>query len=237
MKWFFLSTVTALVGVAGFLVGGPISAIAGSALAGLAVAFIQFAAERAKKLNSELSLDNVSLASRPKLVPLFKMRSEINEMLEQNADNPILSAMRFDIRLEMDEMLKHAVDVCSSQAKLSNLESGRLETENKAQALESKLQEETDDSLRESIGCAIEARKAELKVYKSLAEAQKKMESVLVEAEAAFSTLKSRVALSAAESVSSAEMTEEPLTEVTERMKRIASTMQETVELVRGGGL
>ncbi|GEM_PF-3937166 len=129
----------AIAGVIGAAIGwtfGPIAAAALGGLAAVAALFVNFAAVDAKKRLDELSIDNVSLAARPRLVSVFKLHREICELLTTHAQNPVVAALSADLKTEIDTTLRRAVDLSEARCKIAKL------TEADS-ALEAKYQEAT----------------------------------------------------------------------------------------------
>lgn len=237
MKWLILIGLTAVAGYLGYLLGGTTAMIGSALLIGGGIAFVQFASHRARESNTALSLDNVSLASRPQLVPLFKMRSEILALIEENAQNPIIAAMKFDIENELEQTIRHSIELTEAKQVLSKLEAERVRSSQRTESLTQRAEHEADAELKSALQDAVQANHDANKIYQELEDTKKRMEASIIEAESAFATLRSRIALSVAEQITGDQLTEEPLTEMTDRLKRISSTMEETVQVLRGGTL
>jgi hypothetical protein len=175
---------------------------------------------------------DVSTPSRMRVKPIVKLREEIVSMLESHRANPVISAMAFDTQVEIDSIVLRAVEILEAKRRIQKLAAQVFPSRAAVKALEDKLGWATG-AAKDSVDQALQTRRSELEILEDLEAEGHRLDANLDEAEAALAELRSRllkVVASSSEQAAAEEM--EPLSGMTERLHRISSTMEESVEMV-----
>jgi hypothetical protein len=228
------SALLAIAGLAVLRVGGGLGPIlAGTGLA--AVGVLSFLSALGKKFTDRNELPNsaeVSTPSKIRIKPIVKLREEIVGMIESHKSNPVVSAMAFDTRLEIDSIVLRAVEILEAKRRVQKLAAQVFPSRAAVKSLEDKLGWATG-AAKDSVGQALQTRKAELQILEELETETARLDANLDEAEAALAELRSRllkVVATSSEQLAAEEM--DPLSGMTERLHRISTTMEESVGLV-----
>jgi len=216
----------ALRGAAGPVIGAVLLAAAG------ALAFVSLKPKVDDRRVDVPSSADVSTPSRMRVKPIVKLREEIVSMLESHRANPVISAMSFDTRMEIDSIVLRAVEILEAKRRIQKLAAQVFPSRAAVKALEDKLGWATG-AAKDSVDQALQTRRSELEILEDLEAEGHRLDANLDEAEAALAELRSRllkVVASSSEQAAAEEM--EPLSGMTERLHRISSTMEESVEMV-----
>jgi hypothetical protein len=229
--WLLGSAVLAIVGLFAFTRIGP---IVGGAILGAAGALTMLALKnRPSHSRPEVpTAADVSTPSKMRIKPIVKLREEIVGMIDSHKSNPVISAMAFDTRTEIDSIVLRATDILEAKRRIQRLAAQVFPSRAAVKALEDKLGWATG-AAKDSIDQALATRRQELKILEELEEETARLDANLDEAEAALAELRSRllkVIASSSEQAAAEEM--DPLSGMTERLHRISSTMEESVEMV-----
>jgi hypothetical protein len=229
--WLLGSAVLAIVGLFAFSAAGP---IIGGALLG-AAGVLTMLAMKSKPAHTSPEIPtaaDVSTPSKMRIKPIVKLREEIVGMLDGHKNNPVISAMAFDTRTEIDSIVLRATDILEAKRRIQRLAAQVFPSRAAVRALEDKLGWATG-AAKDSIDQALATRRQELKILEELEAETDRLDANLDEAEAALAELRSRllkVIASSSEQAAAEEM--DPLSGMTERLHRISSTMEESVEMV-----
>ena len=177
--------------------------------------------------------NDVSTPSKLRIKPIVKLREEVVAMIEANKANPVISAMAFDTRLEIDSIVLRAVDILEAKRRLQKLAAAVFPSRASVKGLEDKLERTVDEAAKASVQQALTTRREELRILEDLEAESHRLDANLDEAESALAELRTRllkVIASSSEQQAVEEM--DPLSGMTERLHRISSTMEESVEMV-----
>src|SRR5688572_16112826 len=222
------------------LVGGSLLAFtsifppigAGIAMLGLLGWFLSMKGNVQADRTEVPSSADVSTPSKLRIKPIVELREEIVGMIEAQRSNPVVSAMAFDTRTEIDSIVMRAVDILEAKRRIHKLAAQVFPSRAAVKALEDKLGWATG-AAKDSVDQALTTRRNELNILEELEAETNRLDANLDEAEAALAELRSRllkVVASSSEQAAAEEM--DPLSGMTERLHRISSTMEESVEMV-----
>lgn len=176
---------------------------------------------------------DVSTPSKLRVKPIVKLREEVLTMIDSHRSNPVISAMAFDTLTEVDSIVLRSMDILEAKRRLQRLAAAVFPSRAAVRALEEKHARTTDPAAKASVEGAIATRREELRILQDLEAQSSRLDANLDEAEAALAELRSRllkVVASSSEQAAAEEM--DPLSGMTERLHRISSTMEESVEMV-----
>ena len=216
----------ALRGAAGPVIGAVLLSAAG------ALSFLALKPQPAENGPEVPTSADVSTPSKMRIKPIVKLREEIVAMVESHKTNPVISAMAFDTRMEIDSIVLRAVDILEAKRRIQKLAAQVFPSRAAVKALEDKLGWATG-AAKDSVDQALAKRRNELGILEELEAESNRLDANLDEAEAALAELRSRllkVVASSSEQAAAEEM--DPLSGMTERLHRISSTMEESVEMV-----
>lgn len=217
----------------GYLAGGALWAIVGAFLFGAGWAAFEFTAREARRSATELSLDNVSLHSRPRLVPLFKLRGKILDQLTSNRDNPVVIVTSSEIKSEVDTTVRRAVDLAEACNKLRRLENENYSASRSAESLRVRTEHgKTSDHTVSDVRAAEETGR---EIGRLITRSREDLEAHLAEAESALSVLHSKLTMVVSESVSARAQADDPVSDLTARLKVISKTMEDSANELRVG--
>jgi len=134
--------------------------------------------------------------------------------------------------MEIDSIVLRAVEILEAKRRIQKLAAQVFPSRAAVKALEDKLGWATG-AAKDSVDQALQTRRSELEILEDLEAEGHRLDANLDEAEAALAELRSRllkVVASSSEQAAAEEM--EPLSGMTERLHRISSTMEESVEMV-----
>ena len=232
-----LAIAAALLGcsLVAYFVGSSL-AFAGLAILGVGTAVFALLPSKNTSHQSQVpKLDDLNTPGKTRLKPVVKLREDIVGLIASHEDNPVISAMAMDTQEEVDSIVVRSCEILDAKKKVQKLASGVFRSRAAVSDLQTKLANENDSEVQKSIESALAARKAELQTLEELELTQKRLEANLDEAESTLAQLKSQILRAVAES-SDAKAEEEidPFSEMTRRLRRLSSTMEESIETVSG---
>jgi hypothetical protein len=176
---------------------------------------------------------DVSTPSKMRVKPIVKLREEVMGMIDSHRTNPVVSAMAFDTRNEVDSIVLRSLDILEAKRSLQRLTSTVFPSRAAVGALEDKLRRSTDAAARTSVEQALNTRREELRILEELEAEMSRLDANLDEAEAALAELRTQILkVVAANPERQAKEELDPLSGMTERLRTISSTMEESVEMV-----
>jgi hypothetical protein len=216
-----------------FLLGYPLAGwvfvVAGLAAAGIGSVWNQ----QSTGSGDIPSARDVNTPTKSRLKPIMKLREEIHALLSDHPENPVLSALSMDTQVEVDAIAVRAVDLLEARRRVQKLLGAVYPSRSAADRLQTKLANESDPATKESTAAALAARKEEVKTLESLELMTKRLDANLDEAESTLAELRSQiVSAAAAIAKDGAEEELDPFKQMTERLRRISSTMEESIEVV-----
>ncbi|MDQ2986253.1 MAG: hypothetical protein M3R13_05965 [Armatimonadota bacterium] len=179
------------------------------------------------------SANDVSTPSKLRVKPIVKLREEVVAMLASHKTNPVVSAMAFDTQNEVDSIVLRSMEILEAKRRLQKLAASVFPSRAAVKGLEDKFARTSDEAAKASVGQALDTRREELRILEELESESNRLDANLDEAEAALAELRTRllkVVASSSEQQAAEEM--DPLSGMTERLHRISSTMEESVEMV-----
>jgi hypothetical protein len=202
------------------------------AVAGVIAFFAGFAKKTERSDNVPTSAD-VSTPSKLRVKPIVKLREEVMTMIETHKANPVVSAMAFDTRNEVDSIVIRSLEILEAKRSLQRLAATVFPSRAAVRALEDKLARSTDVAAKASVEQALNTRREELRILEELEAETARLDANLDEAEAALAELRTQILKVVASSPERRAAEEiDPLSGMTERLKTISSTMEESVEMV-----
>ncbi|HWP30682.1 MAG TPA: hypothetical protein VNK96_03010 [Fimbriimonadales bacterium] len=225
--------------VAGVLIGIGFGVSLGSILATILLgvvgfvfgALIGFARSQTLEASSS-SIEVLDTNSRMRLRPIEKLHDEILRSLRENSSNPILSALEFDVRTDVEEIFNRSIEILRARRALLKMMAGLPSARNAIKQLEEKMRMSNNEEERKVIENSLKHRQEELQNYEKMEEERKRLEAELDEVESALAELRSRILLTSAptrkEGLSTFEQQE--LSETIQRLQRVSSVMQQSLE-------
>jgi DNA repair exonuclease SbcCD ATPase subunit len=165
--------------------------------------------------------------------PIVKLREQVVNLIETNKSNPVVSAMAFDTLSEVDSIVMRAMDILDAKRRLQRLSAAVYPSRAAVETLENKVLRSTDSTAKMSIEQALNTRREELRILEELEAEAHRLDANLDEAEAALAELRTQLLKVVAASPKQQAMEEmDPLSGMTDRLRRISTTMEESVEMV-----
>lgn len=190
-----------------------------------------FARSQILETNS-CSREALDTNSRMRLKPIEKLHDEILRLLQENSSNPILSALEFDMRTDVQEIFKRSIEILRARRALLKSMAGLPSARNAIKQLEEKIRTSNNEEERKVIENSLKHRQEELQNYEKMEEERKRLEAELDEVESALAELRSRILLTSTptrkEGLSTFE--QQDLSEAIQRLQRLSSIMQESLE-------
>jgi hypothetical protein len=217
---------------AAYFLASPVLAVMAGVAAAIA-AGLALARSAAPKADGLPTAADVSTPSKLRVKPIVKLREEVVSMLAAHKMNPVVSAMAFDTQTEVDSIVMRSMDILEAKRRLQKLAASVFPSRAAVHGLEEKLLRTEDATAKASVEGALNTRREELRILEDLEAESSRLDANLDEAEAALAELRSRllkVVASSSEQSAVEEM--DPLSGMTERLHRISSTMEESVEMV-----
>ena len=177
--------------------------------------------------------NDVSTPSKMRVKPIVKLREQVVNLIETNKSNPVVSAMTFDTLSEVDSIVMRAMDILDAKRRLQRLSAAVYPSRAAVETLENKVLRSTDSTAKTSIEQALNTRREELRILEELEAEAHRLDANLDEAEAALAELRTqllKVVAASPEQQAAEEM--DPLSGMTDRLRRISTTMEESVEMV-----
>ncbi len=225
-----------LIAAAGFLIAGVPVGAAAAAVAGMVIYGMMVMNEADAQTSGLIDvplLEDMDAASRMRLKPMVKLDREIIGLIETHPENVVLSAMRKEVGEEVAAVLARAAKILQTKRKLQKMLQGVHRARAAVEELEQKLSRAADEKVRTSIEAALSSRREELRNFERLELASNRLEANLDEAESTLAELRSQVALAAARPAAQAEILDEArLPEMTDRLRRLSTTMEESIEAI-----
>jgi predicted house-cleaning noncanonical NTP pyrophosphatase (MazG superfamily) len=219
-------------GIAAMLFGWPSLAVAAVAV-GVAFGIFAVARRGDQPQGSVPSLEDVSTPSKTRLKPIVKLREEIMRLITGHHESPVIAAMALDTQTEVDAIVVRSLEILEAKRKVQKLSSGVYRSRAVVTDLEEKLAGAADPGVRSSMESALTSRRQELRVLEDLELTQRRLDANLDEAESTLAELKSRLLQAVAETGRDSVSEElDPFSEMTSRLKRLSSTMEESIETV-----
>lgn len=218
----------------GLMVSGSSVAIGVVALAAAAgiLALAAFGGRGANTPNLPTAND-VSTPSKMRVKPIVKLREQVIALLEANRTNPVVAAMAFDTQSEVDSIVMRSLEILEAKRRLQKLSGSVYPSRAAVETLEDKVLRASDATAKVSIEQALTARREELRILEDLEAEADRLDANLDEAEAALAELRTQILKVVAASPERAAQEEmDPLSGMTERLRRISTTMEESVEMV-----
>jgi DNA repair exonuclease SbcCD ATPase subunit len=177
--------------------------------------------------------NDVSTPSKMRVKPIVKLREQVVNLIETNKSNPVVSAMAFDTLSEVDSIVMRAMDILDAKRRLQRLSAAVYPSRAAVETLENKVLRSTDSTAKMSIEQALNTRREELRILEELEAEAHRLDANLDEAEAALAELRTQLLKVVAASPKQQAMEEmDPLSGMTDRLRRISTTMEESVEMV-----
>jgi len=232
MKPFVWTLSATLIGIfIGLFLGGTLAPILLGAVGFVFGALIGFARSQIHETESHPT-KILDANSRMRLKPIEKLHDEILRLLRENSSNPILSALELDVRSDVEAVFKRSIEIVRARRKLLKLMASLPSARNAIKELEAKIRSASNEEERRALENSLQHRQEELQNHERMEEEKKRLEAELDEAESALAELRSRMLLTFAstrkEGFSTIEQQE--FSETTQRLKRLSSVMQESLE-------
>lgn len=177
--------------------------------------------------------NDVSTPSKMRVKPIVKLREQVVNLIESNKSNPVVSAMTFDTLSEVDSIVMRAMDILDAKRRLQRLSAAVYPSRAAVETLENKALMSTDAAAKVSIEQALNTRREELRILEELEAEAHRLDANLDEAEAALAELRTQLLKVVAASPEQRAIEEiDPLSGMTDRLRRISTTMEESVEMV-----
>lgn len=228
-----LSAILALsVGVVVGLIEGAVYGVSAGTLVFLLGATLGWIRNRKETLWNQGDFEQLQPTIRSRLLPMERMRREMEKLGEEHSDNPIVSAMIGEILPEVKGLIMHGAHLLEARRKMMGLMESRSKVKQAIMDIELKLSTENDVSVREAQEKALVARKDELANYDRVEEQIQRLDATLAEMESGLAELKSRLAVAAATPGAKEEMAQQELQEITGRLKGLSVSVEESIEFV-----
>lgn len=225
------SLALAFIGVGALLLGNPAAGILALIASG---GLLLYSFAKAKGTGPTVPTSNdVSTPSKMRVKPIVKLREQVLSLIEANKSNPVVSAMAFDTQSEVDSIVLRAMDILDAKRRLQKLSASVYPSRAAVETLENKVLRSTDDTAKVSIEQALNTRREELRILEELEAEAHRLDANLDEAEAALAELRTQLLKVVAASPERQAVEEiDPLSGMTDRLRRISTTMEESVEMV-----
>jgi DNA repair exonuclease SbcCD ATPase subunit len=225
------SLALAFIGVGALVFGNIPAGVAALAASGGLMLF-HFSKGRVDRPSVPTSND-VSTPSKMRVKPIVKLREQVVNLIETNKSNPVVSAMAFDTLSEVDSIVMRAMDILDAKRRLQRLSAAVYPSRAAVETLENKVLRSTDSTAKMSIEQALNTRREELRILEELEAEAHRLDANLDEAEAALAELRTQLLKVVAASPKQQALEEmDPLSGMTDRLRRISTTMEESVEMV-----
>jgi len=227
-----LSLALACIGVGCLLLG---QVVVGVVALSASAAVVLVATKKGGAANppSVPTANEVSTPSKMRVKPIVKLREQVVALIEANKSNPVVAAMSFDTQNEVDAIVLRAMELLEAKRKLQRLSASVYPSRSAVETLENKVLRSTDASAKVSLEQALNTRREELRILEDIEAETHRLDANLDEAEAALAELRTqllKVVAASPEQQASEEM--DPLSGMTDRLRRISTTMEESVEMV-----
>lgn len=209
--------------VAGALFGQPLIVAVG--LVGTVSSLMVTVMRDVRARRDELGLDSLSPQDRSLLVPVRRLREQLEAIVAGNTSSPSLAVIGPEAVAEARRIFAQCVSLLQLRRQIREaLREQNADAE--IRALEAKLASAASDGERMALQSAIDARRLEAAHFAKMREALQTAEGGLAQAEAALSEIKARLSVAVTDDALS-DSSSEDLRETLGRLKALSKGFEE----------
>ncbi len=164
------------------------------------------------------------------LQPIQKLHNEISRLVADNKQNSTVSVIGQDALVESTELLRKASAFAALLHESRSAPNALATAERELEGLNKRLSDSSDESQKESLALAVQAREGEVEHYRKLIRTIDGAKQRLKDAEVALAAIKAQLAASVVGG-SADGLDEEDLGGMVGRLKSLSSSIEEVDEM------